>query len=96
MNDPNQYSLGDALQHLFRKHGLEDTLNEHRLKDAWKKTVGDYCNKHTQSLKFSKGELTVKITSAVVKQELLYARTELIEKLNTILGRNIVTSLRIF
>jgi len=96
MNDMNQFSLGDALKKVIKKSGLDDTMNEHRLKDAWIKTVGDYCSKNTQSIHFANGELTVRITSAVVKQELLYAKTEVIEKLNVILGQNVVVILKIF
>lgn len=96
MTDNHQFSLADALKHLLKKHKLEDTIYEQRLKECWKKTVGDYCNRHTESVKFSKGQLTVKITSAVVKQELLYARTEVIAKLNELLGEELVTELRIY
>jgi len=96
MSDPNLFSLGDALKSLLKKHGLEQSINEHRIREAWHKTVGEYCSKNTQSISFSKGELTVRIGSAPVKHELLYAKTEVIAKINEIMGREIVTSLRIF
>jgi predicted nucleic acid-binding Zn ribbon protein len=96
MNDANLFSLGDALKSLLKKHGLEHSINEHRIREAWHKTVGDYCSKHTQNISFSKGELTVRISSAPVKHELLYAKTEVITKINELIGCEIVTSLRIF
>ncbi len=96
MSDNNQFSLGDALNNLIKKHGLEETMNEYRLKEAWHKTVGTFCSKHTESIRFSKGEITVKISSASVKQEILYAKSDIILKINEILGQNIVTSIRVF
>ncbi len=96
MNDPNLFSLGDALRNLLKKNNLEENINEHRINEAWKKTVGEYCSKQTASVRFSKGELTVKITSAIVKQELLYSRTEIILKINEILGTELVKTIRIY
>jgi len=96
MNDSNQFSLADALRNLLKKHNLEDVINEQRLRESWHKTVGDYCNRHTVSLKFSKGQLTVKLSSAIVKQELMYAKSEVIAKLNQMLGSELVEELRIY
>lgn len=96
MNDFNQFSLGDALNNLLRKHGLEETMNEHRIKGAWDKTVGSFCSNHTESVRFSKGELRVKISSALVKQEIMYAKTDIIMKINEILEQELVTSIRIY
>ncbi len=96
MNDSNQFSLGDALRQAIQKHGLENSMNEHRMKEAWEKTVGEYCYSHTESIRFSKGVLKVKINSAAVKQELLYAKTEVIEKINNFLEKELVETLHIY
>lgn len=96
MNDSNLFSLGDALRNMLKKRGLEDSINEHRIRETWKKTVGEYCSKFTESVRFSKGELSVKISSAIVKQELLYTRSEIISKMNELLGTELVKTLRIY
>jgi predicted nucleic acid-binding Zn ribbon protein len=96
MNDQNLSSLGDALKKLLQKSGLDNTITEHRIKEAWHKTVGDYCSRHTETVWFAKGELSVKISSPIVKQELLYTKTEIIAKINEILGNEVVKTIRIF
>jgi len=96
MTEHNQYSLGDALKGLVKKHGLENSMNEQNIKEAWHKTVGEYCSKHTETLRFSKGELTVKISSAAVKQELLYAKTDILNKINEFLKQELIINLKIF
>jgi predicted nucleic acid-binding Zn ribbon protein len=96
MTEHNQYSLGDALKGLVKKHGLEQSMNEHKVKEAWHKTVGEYCSKHTETIRLSKGELTVKISSAAVKQELMYAKTEILNKINECLNQELITNLKIF
>jgi hypothetical protein len=96
MSEHNQYSLKDALSQAIKKYNLEDKINEQKLKDAWSKTVGQYCLNYTDNINLYKGQLNIKISSAAVKQELSYAKTEIINKLNEVLGEEIIKKIRIY
>ena len=95
MKDHNQSLLKDALLNVIKKDGIEDALYEQKIKKAWDKSVGKYGAKYTEKISFSKGKLTVNLSSALFKQELMYAKTEIITKINEVLGQELVTSIRI-
>lgn len=95
MND-NTLSLKDAFSHLIKQYGLEDTFFEQKIKEVWAKTVGEYCNSFTSKIILKKNVLTVHISNAAVKSELSYVKTEIIAKINELLGKEIVKQLKIF
>lgn len=95
MNNSNQYSLKDAFGQLLKQYGLEDTMLEQKIIDAWKTTVGEYCAQCTTEIRFKSGQLSVRISSSIVRQELMYAKTEIISKLNILLENDIVSSIKI-
>lgn len=86
----NETTLKDALERLIGTYKLRGKLQETQLVANWENVVGKMINKHTRDLFIKGSKLHVKLDSAVVRQELMYARTQLLEKINTELGGNYI------
>lgn len=70
--------------------GLTDTLNEQRASAAWIDVVGPSINRYTSRRYIDKGVLHVYMTSAPLKNELMFNRSKLIEALNRAVGTDVV------
>ena len=90
MKKQNEVTLKEALQELIGAYRLEEKLDDVKVLEAWKNTLGTMINKHTTSLKITRGKLLVKLDSAPLKQELMMSKTKLIEALNREVGKDVV------
>lgn len=92
----NETNIKKALENLVAAYGLTDKMQEMQIKDAWKKCMGPYIIKHTRSIVYQKGKLTVFMDSSVIRSEMHMAQTAIAEKLNRELRQNLVQTLEFF
>jgi predicted nucleic acid-binding Zn ribbon protein len=86
MAGPGEITLKDAIDRLLNAYKLKPKLNEAKLTERWELIVGKMIEKHTRNLYIKNTKLYVKLDSSVVRQEMMYARTSIIEKVNSELG----------
>lgn len=92
----NQTDIKKALEHLVDSYGLTDKLLEAEIKKVWERTMGPFINKHTRSVSFKEGRLSVFVDSSVIRSEMNMAKTALMEKLNAELKKNTIRQIEIF
>jgi len=94
MKRVNAQTIGTVLDSFFEQNPeLADKLAEVRLMDSWKTVLGASVSRFTDKLFIKKRTLYVRITSSVLKSELLMCREQLILKLNNAAGRNVIDSI---
>ncbi len=93
MKRNNTELLGDVLRRFLRQEGLETPLNEYRLVDAWKDVVGPTITRYTTNLYIRNQVLYVHLSSSVVRQELLMARSMLVRNLNARVGSQVIVDI---
>ena len=94
MKRVNTQSIGTVLDNFFEQNPeLADKLAEVRLIDSWKTVLGASVSRFTDSLFIKKRTLYVRLTSSVLKSELMMCREQLILKLNNAAGRNVIDSI---
>lgn len=93
MKRNNTELLGDVLRRFLRQEGLETPLNEYRLVDAWKDVVGPTITRYTTNLYIRNQVLYVHLSSSVVRQELLMARSMLVRNLNVRVGSQVIVDI---
>ena len=87
----SELSLKDAIEKLLQTYKLKSKLQEAQLVDAWESIMGKMIERHTRDLYIKNNKLFVKLDSAVIRQELMYARTTVLEKVNQELGAKVIT-----
>lgn len=86
----SEQPIGDAIGEFLDKFHLRDRMNEAKLIQSWEKVVGEVVSKRTEKLYISKRVLHVRVNSAPLRNELLFARTRLIKALNKEAGAMVI------
>lgn len=87
--------LRELINKMLRSYGLGPKLDEVKLLKCWEDVVGTMIAKHTRNIYFREGTLHVELDSAPLRQELTFAKSKLVEKLNEEMGKQIVQKLQI-
>jgi predicted nucleic acid-binding Zn ribbon protein len=78
--------VGELIDDLFRDPVIRRSIAEGRLPKTWAEVAGPMIDSCTDGVEFSKGVLSVRISSSVVRHEAFMRRTELRDAINTRAG----------
>lgn len=88
-------SLSDVLVDFLRESGLEQSVLDVQVEEAWPRVMGETVSRLTRSVEVKDGMLIVHINSAALKAQLFENRFELVKKLNEAVGANAIKDCRI-
>ncbi len=88
MRKTQESSLKEVIEQLIDNYRLRDKMNEASIAQSWELLMGAAISKRTDSITIRNGILRIKVTSAPLKQELLYQRPRILELMNRELGGN--------
>lgn len=83
-------NIGQIIDDVLRKEHLDVALDEHRASALWPQIVGDGINRYTIRRYVKDGVMTVHLSSASLKAELMLNRATIIQRINQALGRDII------
>lgn len=86
----NEQLLKDLLQQFIDKSGRQRLYDERRVLSLWTEVVEPVVTQNTQCKDIKNGVLTVKVTNAALRFELLARKSEIIRRLNDRLGVEVV------
>ena len=86
--------VGDVVMALLRQQGLEGPLNEYRIVQSWTMVLGKAVERYTRDIFVTNQTLCVKLSSSVLKNELMMQRTQLVQRLNAAVGAQVITDIR--
>ncbi len=78
------------LQSLIADLGIGQKLKKAEALDRWNEVVGEQIGKVTKPLRIEGETLVVHVTSAAWRNELVYLRKELIQRINKAVGHDII------
>jgi predicted nucleic acid-binding Zn ribbon protein len=91
--DPKQ--IGEIISEMIAATGQEQTFDEQRICYLWPEVVGPAVNRYTMRRYVDRGTLHVYLSSASLKNDLLYMRERLVGLLNEAAGRHVIDSIQI-
>jgi predicted nucleic acid-binding Zn ribbon protein len=94
MRRRNTQLIGEVIQDLLKSQQLDKRLNQTRLLSSWDKVVGANIAKYCGEKYVKNKVLFVKISSAVLRSELMLSRKHLIDCLNNEVGDEVITDIR--
>ncbi len=83
-------NIGDAIKQVMESNGWKQRIHEIRLRRDWEAIVGKTIARYTSELSLRNGILTVGSSVAPLKQELRYAKDNLMQNVNDFYKENIV------
>ena len=90
MKKSNDQRLGDAIRELIETYQIKGKLDEVKLISSWEKVTGKVIVKHTKDIFIKNRKLYIKLDSPALKNELMYARSTLLESLNNEAGSVVI------
>ena len=84
-------AIGDVLQRFLRQEGLETPLAQYRLIQAWPQVTGKAVAEATTELYIKNQTLYARLTSAVLRSELMMQRQALAYALNQAAQAQVIT-----
>lgn len=87
----NQESLGDVIDRMLDVYKLRSGLTEINIQSDWAKIAGPAIASRTDEVLLKGGNLIIRLSSPTLRQELHFQRQQILENVNTYIGKPIVT-----
>jgi predicted nucleic acid-binding Zn ribbon protein len=87
-------TLGDVLKGLVEDLGISERIGEYDAVLQWDAIVGEHIAKVAQAERISQGVLVVRVKTSTWRQELNMRKTEMIARLNSALGGDVIKDIR--
>ena len=94
MANKEPLAISAALGKLLQDLGIRRKLREYDVITLWDQIVGEQIAKVATAQRIEKGVLFVEVASAPWRAELSMRRRDIIERINTIVGKKVVLEVR--
>ncbi len=81
-----QYKIGDAIQQFLKGSRLKGEIQALQIEEIWEKLMGNTIAKYTEKIYIINGTLFIKTNVAPLKNELLYQKEKIKQRVNEALG----------
>jgi hypothetical protein len=85
-----EISLQDAIKQFLQKSRLKNGIQALHIEDVWEEVMGKTVAKYTDKIQIINHTLYISSTVAPLKNELLYQKEKIIERVNEALGEKVV------
>ncbi|GAO45642.1 DUF721 domain-containing protein [Flavihumibacter petaseus] len=85
-----EYSLAEAIQQFLRKSRLKSPVQALQITDVWEQLMGKTIAKYTDSIKIYGDKLYITTAVAPLKQELLFQKDQILQRVNEALGEKTI------
>ncbi|MFM8244418.1 MAG: DUF721 domain-containing protein [Candidatus Fonsibacter sp.] len=82
----SEYSLGDALKVFLDKSRIKGSIQAFQIQEAWEKIMGKTIAGYTDKIQIHGNTLYISTSVASLRQELLYQKEQIIQRVNEQLG----------
>ena len=83
-------SIAEIIADFMQQEDIEDAVLEQKALRLWQQVVGPGVNRMTTERYVENGVITVKITSAALRNDLMLTRTSIIAQLNGLVGKSVI------
>jgi predicted nucleic acid-binding Zn ribbon protein len=85
-----EYSIAEAIKLFLDKSKLKGSVHAVQIEDVWEEIMGKTIAKYTEKIQLQGSKLYITTFVAPLKQELLYQKETIIQRVNEALGEPIV------
>lgn len=85
-----EYSLGEALKQFLKQSRLKGSIQALQIEEVWEQIMGKTIAKYTEKIQIHGHTLYITTTVAPLKQELLYQKEKIVQRVNEALGENTI------
>jgi hypothetical protein len=86
----SEMHIGEAIKLFLSKSRLKTGMQALQIEAVWEKIMGKTIAKYTNKIQIISGTLFIETNVGPLKQELLYQKTLIIERVNEALGEEVI------
>ena len=90
MKKHNDQTIKEVLKDMMDTYRLKPKLNQLKVRQVWQEQMGPSITNYTTEIYLRKNKLYLNISSAPLKQELVYGKEKIIKFLNEALGEEYI------
>ena len=83
-------SLGDALKLFLNQSRIKQNIQSLQIEDHWEKIMGPTISKYTDKIEIKKNTLFIYTTVAPLKNELVFQKNLIAQRINESMGEEVV------
>jgi hypothetical protein len=87
----SQMHIGDALKDFLNKSNLKSGLRSVQIESVWEEVMGKTIARYTDKIQLIKNTLFIYTSVAPLKQELMYQKPKIIERINEVMNEQVIT-----
>jgi hypothetical protein len=85
--------MGDALKKFLEQSRLKGDIQAFQIEDAWEKIMGKTIARYTDKLQVINDTLFITTQVAPLRQELIFQKEKIIQRVNEALGQRIINKI---
>jgi predicted nucleic acid-binding Zn ribbon protein len=85
-----QYSLSQALQQFLKQSRLKGNIQAMQIEEVWEELMGKTIARYTDSIQIINQTLFISTSVAPLKNELLFQKEKIIQRVNEALGEKVI------
>jgi hypothetical protein len=86
----SEFSIGEAIQQFLNKSRLKGDIQAMQIEEAWELIMGKTVARYTDKLQLFGTKLVITTSVAPLKQELIFQKEKIIQRVNEVMGKKIV------
>jgi predicted nucleic acid-binding Zn ribbon protein len=90
-----EFSLSDAIQQFLNQSRIKGDIQAMQIEEIWEKIMGKTIARYTDKLQIFGNKLVITTQVGPLKQELLYQKEKIIQRVNEAFGKKIIEEILI-
>ena len=86
-----EYSIGDALKNMISKSNLRSGVRAVQIEEVWENLMGKTIAKYTDKIKIVNQTLFISTNVGPLKNELMYQKIQIIQRVNEVFGEKVIS-----
>lgn len=91
----SEMSIGDAIKAFLRKSKLKTGIQALQIEQVWADLMGKTIARYTDKIEIVNHTLFIRTNVGPLRQELMYQREKIIERVNEALGEKVIRDVKI-
>ena len=88
-----QMQIGEALREFLNKSKLKSGIRAIQIEDVWEEIMGKTIARYTDKLQIINNTLFIYTSVGALKQELIYQKPKIIERINEVFKERVITEI---
>ena len=88
----SEYHIGSAIKNFISKSNIKNGLRSVQIEEVWLQLMGKTIARYTDKIQIINSTLFINTSVGPLKNELLYQKEKIMERVNEALGEKVITN----